>query len=88
MADVTEDLRSLLNYHLTGNPAFDRKSVHSERFLIDFLIEQVRLWEMGSMSYADLKAIFGEHNLGRFDLDQWVRDMAEAEEYFLPEELE
>lgn len=87
MADVAEELYDLLAHHLLGSP-YDPRSVHEERFLIDHLVEQVRWWELGSVTYAELKSTFSAHDLKGFDLDRWIVSKAEEGEYFLPEELE
>lgn len=87
MADVAEELYDLLSHHLLGSP-YDPRSVHPERFLIDHLVEQVRWWELGSLTYAELRSIFSEHDLKGFSLASWIAQKASEDEYELPEELE
>lgn len=87
MADVAEELYDLLSHHLLGSP-YDPRSVHPERFLIDHLVEQVRWWEVGSVTYPELRSTFSEHDLKGFSLDRWIASKADEGEYYLPEELE
>lgn len=87
MADVAEELYDLLAHHLLGSP-YDPRSLHDERFLIDHLVEQLRWWEVGSITYEELRSIFSAHDLKGFSLDLWIAQKAAEDEYELPEELE
>lgn len=80
MSKPTDQLADLLSQHMLGQP-YDPSSVHDERFVIDHLIEEVMGYESGMNSYQELKAIFGQHNTGTFDLDQWLQAQVDAGEY-------
>lgn len=86
MADIALELRDLLSHHLLGHP-YDPSSTHREKFLIDHLVEQYRWWEVGSVTYQELRDTFAQHNLGNFDLDAWITSKAEEDEIDLPSEL-
>ena len=72
MTDHTE-LKNLLSHHIQDTP-YDPSSVHSERWLIDHLVEQVIDWEIGTTSTDKLMAVFDQHRdqLGSFDLVRWI----------------
>ncbi|MDQ2066750.1 hypothetical protein Q9295_10205 [Xinfangfangia sp. CPCC 101601] len=84
MADVIPELKDLLSHHLLGTP-YDPTSTQRERFVIDHLAHETRLWETGGNTDEELKAIFGQHDLGQFDLEQWIESKVASGDY-LPAE--
>jgi hypothetical protein len=82
-----DDLYDLLSHHMLGTK-YDPDSLHEERFVIDHLVQEVRMWEMGSNDYSELRAIFAEQNTGQFNLDHWIASNAANDgHYELPDEL-
>lgn len=77
-----KDLESTLAHQMLSS-SYDRKSTHPERFLIDHLVEQVQAWGVGEVSIEELRATFLEHDIGNFDIDQWIATKVEEGVYSL-----
>lgn len=73
MAQPSQELKDILSHYMLGSP-YDPSSVHSERWLIDHLVEMTCDFEIGTTSYDDLKRIFDQHKdqLNGFDLQHWI----------------
>jgi hypothetical protein len=84
--DPATELKSILSHSMT-NSDYDPKSTQRERFVIDHLVEEVRNWEQGTNTYAELRAIFAEQDVGNFSLDHWIASIADQDIYDLPDEL-
>lgn len=85
MSDPKPQLKDLLSYELTGEP-YDSSSVHREKFLVDHLTEKVGDWEVGDLSFDELQAAFGQHDLGQFDFLLWMQSKADEGIYEIPSE--
>jgi hypothetical protein len=81
------ELETLLSDQLTQS-AYDRSSKQPERFLIDHLVEQVQDWGIGRISTQELRAAFSEHDLGNFNIDQWISTKVAEGVYVLDDDDE
>lgn len=85
MSYPRDELPDILSQHTLGQP-YDPSSRSPERFVIDFLEEQVEDWEQGSISTANLLATFNQHNTGSFDIRSWLQSKVDEGVYVWPED--
>lgn len=81
---ASEGLTDVLSQALLGH-SYDRKSTAPENFLIDHLVESVLDFEIGEMSFDDLRAQFYREDLGPFDFDSWFNEQVTQGTYVPPE---
>lgn len=80
----TSGLPDLLSQALSGSP-YASSSTHPETFLIDHLVESVQEFEIGELTFDDLRERFYAQRLGNFDFDSWFAQWVEQDVYVYPE---
>lgn len=80
--DVIPELRNLLSHHLLGHP-YDRSSNVPENALINHLSEAMIGFEVGDYNVNELRAIFRQHQIPGFDLDQWLQRQVDRGVYMI-----
>lgn len=80
-------LPDVLSTEILGHP-YDDQSTHPERFMIDFLTEQVENWEQGSNPTQNLLATFAQHDTGTFDISSWIQSHVDDGPYEWPDDEE
>jgi hypothetical protein len=71
-----DELADILSTHMLGGP-YDPSSTQRERFIIDHLVEAMDGFALGDYEWSEIKAIFGAHKLGGFDLDSFAATLVE-----------
>ena len=56
-------------------------STQRETFLIDHLVESVEDFEIGEMTYDELKSTFASQELASFDFDSWFQRQVDDDIY-------
>lgn len=75
------EVRNLVHLGLTGDP-YNPDSIHREKFLSDFLSEELGNFMLADYSLDEIRGIFASHiTPAQFDLDQWLSEK-EAEGIF------
>lgn len=78
-------LPDALSQALSGSP-YAPSSTLPETFLIDHLVESVQDFEIGEITYDDLRERFYAQRLGNFDFDSWFAEWVDQDVYMYPEQ--
>lgn len=74
MSDHLDDLANTLSKLTTGSP-YDVDSTQPERFKIDYIQEMLEDFELGDVSYENLKNNFSREFGQIMDIDLWLDTM-------------
>jgi hypothetical protein len=78
-------LPDLLSQALSGSP-YAPSSTLPETFLIDHLVESVMDFEVGEITFDQLREQFYAQRLGNFDFDSWFAQWVDEGTYAYPEQ--
>ena len=74
MSAHLDDLAHTLSKLTTGSP-YDNDSTQPERFKIDYIQEMLEDYELGDVSYSNLKTNFSREFGQVLDIDLWLDQM-------------
>lgn len=81
----SDEMADAISQAVLGNP-YDKTSTLPERFMIDFLCEQLEDWEQGSNDTQNLLATFDQHDTGNFDIRAFINEKVQQGQYVWPED--